>query len=424
MEKILIEQNPHWTGERYEIVIDRAVLPNLIKLLGLEETLVLLGVRRCGKTTMFRSLINYLMLNIDPKTIFYINFDAPHFNSVSNDPTFIYTIIENAEKLTGMKVQYLFLDEVHNVDQWEKFVKSSYDSQVYKKILVTGSNAKLLHSDYITLLSGRYIDEFMSPMSYRELLTYHGINDNITLIKEKPRALNVVNSMLMTGSFPKPYLEKDEALKMRLLRQYYETILLKDCLAAGNLRDARLLKELAHYLLTNIGTRYSYNNLTEYVNSNEHTVKDYITILQSGYLIDEVQNFSFSLKKQARGKKKTYCVDNGLINAVAFNFFPNEGQLLENLVFTELKKNGITDIFVYNEQKECDFITKQGGEFVAIQVCHTITLKNRAREIEGLELGMTTSKAKRGIIITYDQAETLSENIDIIPFWKYFFEQD
>lgn len=175
-------------------------------------------------------------------------------------------------------------------------------------------------------------------------------------------------------------------------------------------------------LLTNVGTRYSYNNLTEYVGSNEHTIKDYITVLHNGFLIDEIQNFSFSLKKQARGKKKTYCVDNGLINAVVFNFFPNDGQLLENLVYNELRKSGISDIFVYHESKECDFIINVNGQFIAIQVCHTITPKNRTREIEGLKLGMTTSRAQRGIIITYDHEETVEDNIEIIPFWKYFFD--
>lgn len=189
-----------------------------------------------------------------------------------------------------------------------------------------------------------------------------------------------------------------------------------------SIRDARLLKELAHDLLTNIGTRYSYNNLTEYIDSNEHTVKDYIGNLKNGYLIDEIQDFSFSLKKQARGKKKTYCVDNGLINAVAFNFFPNEGQLFENLVCNELRKNGFSEIFTYLETTECDFIVKKENQFIAIQVCHTLTPKNTTREIVGLELGIVASKAIRGIIITYDQSETISDSIEVIPFWKYFFD--
>ena len=109
---------------------------------------------------MFQSLIDHLLISNNPKSILYINLDAPHFNAVTNDITFIYQIIETAEKLTGEKVQYLFLDEVQNINMWEKFVKSSYDSQVFKKILVTGSNANLLQTDYTTLLSGRYVDCF------------------------------------------------------------------------------------------------------------------------------------------------------------------------------------------------------------------------------------------------------------------------
>lgn len=420
MEKVLAEQNPHWDGISYDHVIERTVLKEFLRLLKLEEIFVLLGIRRCGKTTMFRSIINHLIKSNDPKSILYINLDAPYFDAATNDATFIYKIVEAAEKVTGEKVQYLFLDEVQNINKWEKFVKSSYDSQVYRKIFVTGSNSKLLQTDYTTLLSGRYVDQSMMTLSFKELLLHKNINDNLALVKEKATVLSMVDDMLKHGCFPKVFLENDETLKHHLLTRYYQTILLKDCLAAGKIRDARLLKELSHYLLTNIATRYAYTNLTEYVDSNEHTVKDYIQILKDGFLIEEIQQFSFSLKKQVRGKKKAYCLDNGLVNAVAFNFFPNDGQLFENLVYTELRKNGATEVFLHNDVKECDFIVKIQNEFIPIQASYALTMDNRSREIDGLNLGMTVSKAKKGIIITYDQEEIIGDNIIVMPFWKLF----
>lgn len=421
MDKLIIEQNPHWKGTKYPQIIDRQVTQEVISLLDLEEILVLLGVRRCGKTTMFRTIINHLMESTDPKSILYLNLDAPFFDDASVDAKYLYTLVEAAEKINQTKVQYLLLDEIQNIPRWEKYVKSSYDSQIFKKIMVTGSNAKLLESEYTTLLSGRYLDQFMTPLRYKEFINHNGINDILGLISEKSKALALTDQMLKYGCFPKVYLTSPEELKIKMLNRYYETILLKDCLAASNTHDSRLLKSLSHYLLTNVGTRYSYKNLSEYLNSNEHTTKDYISSLASGYLVNEIQQFSYSLKKQARGKKKAYCIDNGLINAVSFNFFPNDGQLFENLVFTELLKNNPNEIFLYNEAKECDFIVQTKNEFIAIQSCYQLTPSNRTREIDGLKLGMGVSKTNKGIIITYDQEETISKNISAIPFWKLFF---
>jgi predicted AAA+ superfamily ATPase len=420
MEKQLIDQNKHWSGEEYDNFIPRKVLPGLIKMLSLHEILVLKGVRRCGKTTLFHALINHLAKTTSAKSILYINLDDPYFTAVNEDAKNLYLIIETAEKITGTKVEYVFFDEIQNVLSWEKFVKSVYDSKLFKKIFITGSNAQLLESDYATLLSGRYVDQSVFPLSFKECLEHKDIRDTMTLIQDKPMALSIFENMLHFGGFPRSYLEPDESLKRKILAGYYDTILLKDCIAVANVRDARLMMQLAHYMVSNVAARFSYNKIAVALESNENTIKEYIHIMTKGYLFDEVMNFSFSQKKQARGNKKAYCVDNGIISAVAFQFQLIHGKLFENLVYSELLKKSASEIYMINEGKECDFIVKHHGECIALQVCYSLTPQSRQREIDGARLGMNHSRARKGYIITYDQDEKIEDDLVAIPFWKCF----
>lgn len=144
MDKILLAQNKHWRGEPYEGLINRRALSSLLKKLHLKEIQVLLGVRRSGKSSIFKLLINHLAQNVDPGKILYLNLDDPYYAEVWKDPKTLYSILETAEKLTAAKIEYIFLDEIQNVRDWEKFIKSVYDSERFAKIFITGSNSSLL----------------------------------------------------------------------------------------------------------------------------------------------------------------------------------------------------------------------------------------------------------------------------------------
>ena len=291
-----------------------------------------------------------------------MNLDDPYFDAAAVDAKYLYKVIESAERFTGIKIQYLFLDEIQNVKAWEKFIKSVYDSGIFKKIFITGSNSSLLQGEYSTLLSGRYIDHCIYPFSILEIFQYHNLVDSLIQIKEKPKMLALLDLLLVDGAFPEVFLQSDPYLKRKILVSYYETILLKDCIAQENIRNSRLIRELSHYMVTNISSDYSYHSLTKVLDSNEHTLKDYMSVLQRGFLFDEVKNFSYSLKQQAKGRKKAYCVDNGLISAIGFNFSSNKGKLFENLVYAELKKIGYKTIYLLSENKSCDFIIHEGNQ--------------------------------------------------------------
>lgn len=144
----------------------------------------------------------------------------------------------------------------------------------------------------------------------------------------------------------------------------------------------------------------------------------HIQILQNSYLVEEMKNFSFSLKAQSKAKKKIYCIDNGLINATTFKFSKNYGKLLENLVYSELKKKHEKNIYFHNDQIECDFVL-YNEDRIAIQACYQLNSENRDREIKGLVAAMEQFSISNGLIITYDQEEMIAPNIQILPFWKW-----
>jgi len=414
MEKVLISQNRHWE-KRYKNLYNRDMFSELVRNLKIKHIQVLQGIRRSGKSTLFKLMINHLSNTVNPKEILYVNLDDPFFIKYSNDPASFYEIIQTANKLTNTDIKYLFLDEVQAISGWERYVKSVYDSAEFNKIFITGSNSSLLNGKLATLLTGRYMLTKVYPLSFREILEINGINSYMGLHKELHKVLNIVDSMMNYGSFVEVY-ELPVEFKRELLAIYYDTILLKDCVANNSIRDIKGFKELSFYNLTNLTSLYSYSSLAKAVGINDKSVKEYIAYLEESYLFSELKLFSYSLKEQQNNKKKLYLSDNGFMN-LGFNFSSNYGKLLENLVFTELQKSGY-EIYFYNKNFECDFIVKKDDKTIAIQVCYELNEQNKKREINGLK--KLPFDVDKKIIITYNQSEKF-DNIEIKSFWEYFY---
>lgn len=220
---------------------------------------------------------------------------------------------------------------------------------------------------------------------------------------------------MRNGSFVEVY-DAPEAIKREIIASYYETILLKDCVANANIRDVKGFKALSFYLTTNLTALFSYSSLARAVNLSDMSVKDYIAALEGSYLFSELNPFSWSLKEQSSTKKKMYLTDNSFMK-LGFSFSNNHGKLLENLVFSELQKKG-GEVYFYNKTNECDFIVKNGANLTAIQVCYELNEKNQAREVNGL-LKLPFEVQER-LILTYNQNLQLGE-VKAVPFWEYFF---
>lgn len=416
MNNVIISQNRHWDNS-YKNLCDRDIFQKLIKNLNSKHIQVLHGIRRSGKSSLFKLMINHLSENIDPQEILYINLDDPFFTKYSNDPTSFYEIIQAAKKLTQKEIKYLFLDEVQAIYGWEKYIKSVYDSNVFKKIFITGSNSTLLSGEFAMLLTGRYISTKVHPLSFKEILQINGIKNYLELNKQLPKVLKLIDDMMLYGSFVEVYQIQDD-LKREVLSSYYETILLKDCIANNQIRDIKGFKELSFYSISNITSLYSYSSLSKALTLNDKSIKEYIQALEDCYLFSELKLFSYSLKEQMNNKKKLYLCDNGFMN-LGYNFSSNYGKLLENLVFSELQKIGY-EIYFYNKERECDFIVRKENKTIVIQVCYELNDQNINREINGIK--KLPFNVDERYIITYNQNLPSFENIKIVSFWEYFYE--
>jgi len=421
MEQIIINQNPHWTGKKYSNLLQRKVFESLKTNLQTRHIQILTGIRRSGKSSLFAMLINELMKENKPKSILKLNLDDPQFFEIWDNPASIYSLIQTAEKITGEKIEYLFLDEVQVVDKWETFVKSVYDTETFKKIFVTGSNSSFLQKEYSTFLSGRYLENPVFPYSFDEILGHHHINSYFDLISNTPKALQLLDKCLEWGCFPEIVATKNEEIRTNLLSGYFDSIIMKDCISRFQIADVATFKKLLLYSISTIGSVFSYKSLGTAAGTNENTAKKYINILKDSYIISDVSNFAFSLKENVRNSHKLYAADNGIINAVSYRFWDNKAKLFENFVFNELQKQQFDEITFANNNGECDFIAKKGFEYQAIQVCYELTPENNKREFGGFATIEDNVGGCKKTIITYNQ-EMQDDNVTVIPAWKYFWQ--
>jgi uncharacterized protein len=373
---------------------------------------VISGVRRSGKSTLLKyisqSYENYYYLNFEDERL--LNFNAGNFNILYE----VFLSLYGEQKI-------IFFDEIQDVAGWEKFVSRLYGDGY--KIYITGSNAKLLSSELATSLTGRHIKIELFPFSFAEFLEYKKFSYCKNLdSKEKSRLLRLFDEYLEFGAFP----EMVESQSEEEIKQLYQDILIKDLIIRFGIREIKAFRELALYLLSNISSNISFNNLMKILEfKSVTTVKNYIENLESAYLFFTVNKFDYSLKKQIINDRKIYSIDTGLINFVSFAFSKNTGKLLENLVFIELRRRGV-ESFYHHAKKECDFLLRKGRAIIsAIQVTRAITKENKEREVAGLMEAMDIYNLNTGLILTYDQGYEIKaghKKILIMPIWKFLLE--
>jgi predicted AAA+ superfamily ATPase len=198
---------------------------------------------------------------------------------------------------------------------------------------------------------------------------------------------------------------------------------MRDIVVRHKLRSPKTIKELALYLISNIGVDFSYNSLAKIFNlGSTNSAVSFVSYLADSYILFTVSKFSYSLKKQSVNPKKIYVIDNGLANVNSISFSSNKGRMLENAVFLALRRSR-KNIFYFKEQKECDFIIKEANKITqAIQVCYDLTEENKNREIDGLVEALETFNLTEGLILTFNQQDTLKigeKIMKIVPAWRW-----
>jgi uncharacterized protein len=383
------------------------------RLLKSNQIVVVTGIRRSGKSTLLHQIAKL------HKEFHYINFDDERlFDFELADFQKLMIIFK---KKSNSKI--IFIDEIQNVPNWERFVRRIFDED--HKIYITGSNSKLLSSELATHLTGRYIKIELFPFSFKEFLNYKNIEIYPLTSDSKANILKTFDEYLFTGGFPGFHLNKD----IFYIQQIFDDIIYKDLITRFEIRNMKTFKQLAHYLLTNFTKEISYNSLKNALNlSNVNTIKDYIDYLQQAYLVFECYKFDFSLKKQIVYNKKIYCIDNGLQKSISFNFSTNHGHLLENLIYTELRRK-FPQVFYFKTKQnyEVDFVVQE-KEIALFQVCYSLdNAKSFEREKRALNEAMKELNVQSGTILTYNHQDSITSEfgqIDIIPAWKWLIGND
>lgn len=370
---------------------------------------VISGVRRSGKSTLLQQLTSRY------KTFYYINFDDERLFDfqLSDFQTLMLVFKQNTE------ANVIFLDEIQNIENWERFIRRIYDDGF--KIFITGSNSKLLSSELATHLTGRYIKTELYPFSFAEYLKFHKINYKQNDTDTKSQILKFFNSYLHDGGFPE-YTDFHDKMQ---LQNIYHDIIYKDLIARFGIKNTKAFKQLAHYYYSNFTKEISYNSLKSILGiSSANTIKDYTEYLQQAYLVFETYKFDFSLKKQLNYAKKIYTIDNGLRNSIAFRFNTDLGQLLENIMFLHLiRKFDKVWFYKTKQNHEVDFCVQTNNQVVLFQVSYQLeNSKTLQREIRSLHEAMKELNTKQAYIITHNQFDTLkskSGKIEAFPFWYY-----
>lgn len=398
----------------------------------------ILGVRRCGKTYFMYHLVSSLVESGIPKTnIVYINLDDDRLLPLNGDELrmLVDTYKEFYEISDNHKL-YLFLDEIQNMPDWEKWIKSTYDRERNIKIIISGSNASLLSGDLSTLLTGRHLTTRMFPFSFAEFLEVHNIKPDLKTLPYSKKNIEIkkqFNEYVENGGFPEVIFYP--SIKHReLLQSYFDDIIHKDIIFRYNLRNPQTLRQLSIFCISNIAKQYTYNSLkkifADYMAVSTDAIIDYLSYLEDAFLLFSLKHYDYSVKKQINKPKKLYCIDTGMVNAVSFRFSENIGQLYENLVFLQLLRSNC-EIYYWQDEKglEVDFVIKQGLKVNRmIQVCSDISdAQTRNREIKGLVSGLVYFDMPEGIIITSDlfAEETVEEKqIKFVPLWYWLLETE
>ncbi len=370
---------------------------------------VITGVRRSGKSTLAHRVLQ-------GETYAYLNFDDERLIDLS--PSDLDRLLEALYSVYG-EFNRLILDEIQNVEGWHLFVNRLIRNNL--KLIITGSNSKLLSREISTHLTGRYALVELLPYSFREFLLSHQsrINDTVTA-KNKGLMSGYFEDYLNIGGFPE-IAAGEPALQY--VTTLFEAIVNHDIIYRYKIRHVRAFREMAVWLAGNYGTEISYNRLKNLFDlGSDNTAKNYVSYLEEAWLMICLPKFSYK-KQETLRYRKIYVIDPAIANIIGNSPTPNKGRQLENLVFLELVRRRSSlnyELFYYKKQIEVDFviyINRQVQEI--IQVCLTLTdIKTLNREIKALKLAASELNPLKITIITLDEKQELTENgltIHVIP---------
>ena len=341
---------------------------------------VITGVRRCGKSTLLKMFQEYLYESgVQKNQIISVNFEDYEYDELK-DPRVLHQYI--IDRLLTDRMVYIFLDEIQNVNDFQKVVDSLFIKDNVD-VYLTGSNAYMLSGELATLLSGRYVKIEMLPLSFFEFVKASGRADYLD---------EEYQDYLVTSSFPYALnLNKDKRQIKEYLTGIYDSILVKDVMARRKISDVMMLESVIRFLMDNIGSQLSTKKISDTMTSggrsiNVRTVESYVSALMDSYIVYQAKRYDIRGRQYLKTLEKYYIVDIGLRNVLLGNPGKDIGHVLENIVYLELIRRGY-DVYIGKvDDIEVDFVVKDENGTKYIQVAASVRDETTlARELRPLQ---------------------------------------
>ncbi len=410
----ILEDWNFWSKPFRESFVRKTYESEVVHKASTNEIIFLKGVRRSGKSTILLNHIQNLINGGIPKeNILFVNLEDPRFaTSLSLE------LLEEIKQayiyyLNPKDKPYIFLDEVQNIDGFEKWLLKEYELQT-SHLFATGSNSKLLSKEIGSSLSGRYLDIHVSPLSFQEYLLFNNlvIEKPYDLISKHTEVERHFEQFMLYGGFPKVVLTEDVVLKEAELKSYFDSILLRDIVARYKLDNFRILEQLSIFLLSSISNAVSITKVKNRLGVSHDLASRYMEYLENTYMIQSVPLFDWSLQKQYVNPKKIYSIDTGLSKRVSFEVGKRIGDMLENIVYLELKRR-YDEIYYFKTSQgyEVDFLIKEHEQIThLVQVSKMLSdHKTKKRELRALVKASDELKYSENInllLLTMDKSYT------------------
>ena len=342
---------------------------------------VISGLRRCGKSTFMKMLIDHLIKKGTAESnIIYISMELMEFEFI-NDYKALYKHVKSVLPKNSKK-KYLFVDEIQQIPSWEKAVNSIYAENL-ADIYITGSNSRLLSSEFATLLTGRYIEIPIFTLGFNEFLQFRGTS------KEKEKEFELY---LKYGGLPGIHnLDFEDEIIFQYINSIFNTILLKDIVARYSIRDISLLEKITAFVFDNCGSITSSKKIADYLKSQHiktgvDTVQNYISYLRDAHLVYKMGRFDLKGKRHLELHEKYYTSDVGIRHSVLGYKKNDIAGFLENIVYLELLRRGFTVTAGKFDDLEVDFVASRNDEMIYLQVTYLLAPKDvEDREFKPLE---------------------------------------
>lgn len=353
-----------------KMILRTIYIEQVVGFINKPQIKILTGIRRSGKSTVLRLLEKELLQRgVSKQQIIHINFES-----------FVYADILKARELYGyIKTQikgslkhYLLLDEIQEVEQWEKVVNSflvDFDVDIY----LTGSNSHLLSSELATYLAGRYVEIPIYTLSYKEFLDFRTY-----YFSKEQNTVNLFLQYLRKGGFPVIHTsDYTEESAYKVVYDIYSSAILRDTVQRYKIRDVKLLERVIKYAFDNIGNTFSGKNVADYFKSQQrkidiNTVYNYLYALEGAFILYRVPRFDIKGKEILKTQEKFYVSDISIIYATMGNRDRMIGGILENIVFLELKRRGYNVYIGKLDNTEIDFVAEKQGKKIYIQVAYKL----------------------------------------------------